>query len=120
VTLHALIQYLRYRWQAKGRHGTHSPFVYRFVEEVLRKKDGDLNSRVLQYADAEVLPLERISQAGPNNIVFVPKPHANREATAAWNAHCARPDVTLSIDLYHTGLLLFRKEFKRKQHFILR
>lgn len=32
------LDYLRYTWKAKGRHGTHSPFVYAFVEQVLRNK----------------------------------------------------------------------------------
>ncbi len=39
MNFHSLIEYLKYRWHALGRHGTHSPFVYDFVERVLQRKD---------------------------------------------------------------------------------
>jgi hypothetical protein len=38
MTLHAFIEYLKYRWKAMGRHGTHSPFVYDIIENVLLNK----------------------------------------------------------------------------------
>ena len=33
-----MLEYIKYRWNAKGRHGTHSPFVYRLVDECFQIK----------------------------------------------------------------------------------
>ena len=38
MTLHAVIQYLKYICRAKGRHGMHSPFVYDLIVDVLLDK----------------------------------------------------------------------------------
>lgn len=38
MTLHALSEWVKYRWRAKGRHGVHSPFVYDFVDKGLHRK----------------------------------------------------------------------------------
>lgn len=37
--LKQILNYSRHWMKAKGRHGTHSPFVYAFVERVLRNKN---------------------------------------------------------------------------------
>jgi hypothetical protein len=39
VTLHALKEYIKYRWKAKTRHGIHSPFVYDLIDKVLFNKE---------------------------------------------------------------------------------
>ncbi len=42
--------------------------------------------------------------------------HWSDEMERAWEQVRALPEVTLSVDLFHMGLLFFRKEFREKQH----
>lgn len=41
------------------------------------------------------------------------------EMTEAWNTICNDPRVSVSIDIFHFGLVFFRKE-QSKQHFVIR
>lgn len=49
MTLYALFQYIHYKWHAKTRHGIHSPFVYAFIDNVLRKQEKNFAADIVHY-----------------------------------------------------------------------
>ncbi len=52
--------------------------------------------------------------------IVIPGIHRSAESTQTWNHLRAHGAVKMSIDLYGIGLLLFRDEFKVKQHFVVK
>ena len=46
--------------------------------------------------------------------------HWSQETEAAWATIKQHPEVGCTIDLFFIGIVLFRKEFSVKQHFIIR
>lgn len=55
-----------------------------------------------------------------NNSIFIfDDIYLNKNMQEAWQEICNHPQVSVSIDIYHYGLLFFRKE-QAKQHFYLR
>ncbi len=41
-------EYIKYRWNAKGRHGIHSPFVYDLLDKCLKIKLADADKKSLE------------------------------------------------------------------------
>ena len=70
---------------------------------------------------ATLLPLlERVlPDVNNNSVCAIANIHQSEEMETAWEAIKKDPNVTVTIDTYHLGLVFFRKE-QTKQHFIIR
>lgn len=129
MSFYQFIQYLKYRLKAKNRHGIHSPFVYALTDQCLLAGSGDLlTKRLPEYFGSEHIqwfskePEEWLEKLDPLNgvdVYIVPDIHKTEQHTNAWGQIMNDKRVMLSIDLFKTGLIINRKDFKEKQHFVL-
>lgn len=135
MNLFQLKEWWRYKRAAKGRHGVHSPFVYRFITKGLRKGKGNLLERCITFLEAEsMVPLVITSDAqgweaafaasGPllesGTVIFFPDIHKDAARLAMWQDYCADQRVNLSVEFWQLGLLFHHTDFKEKQHFVLK
>jgi predicted O-methyltransferase YrrM len=63
---------------------------------------------------------ELLIKANNDSILIFDDVHWSSEMEAAWETIKNNTAVTCSIDLFFIGIVFFRKEFKEKQHFIIR
>lgn len=61
-----------------------------------------------------------LSKKNNDSILVFDDIHWSKEMKAAWETIKNNAAVTCSIDLFFIGIVLFRKEFKEKQHFVIR
>jgi predicted O-methyltransferase YrrM len=61
-----------------------------------------------------------LSHCRENTILVFDDIHWSEEMERAWESIKANEQVLLSIDLFFIGLIFFKKEFKVKQHFMIR
>lgn len=122
MSLYEFIAYIRYRLKAKKLHGIHSPFVYEFQDKcLLENTDLPLKDRLENYFGKENLRWQvGITEMSNEVVIVIPAIHKNKQQTLAWEKMVSNENVLLSIDLFHFGLLVNKKEFKEKQHFVLR
>jgi len=63
---------------------------------------------------------ELLAKTNNDSILVFDDIHWSSEMEAAWETIKKDPTVTCSIDLFFIGIVFFRKEFKEKQHFVIR
>ena len=63
---------------------------------------------------------ELLAKTNNNSILVFDDIHWSSEMEAAWETIKKDAAVTCSIDLFFIGIVFFRKEFKEKQHFVIR
>lgn len=64
--------------------------------------------------------LELLAKAKNDSIFVFDDIHWSKEMEAAWHTIKEHPDVRCTVDLFFIGIVLFRKEFLDKQHFVIR
>ncbi|MFZ1529230.1 MAG: class I SAM-dependent methyltransferase [Ferruginibacter sp.] len=65
--------------------------------------------------------LQQLAAMANENAIFVfDDIHWSAEMEEAWQKIKAHPAITLTIDLFFIGIVLFKKDFKAKQHFVIR
>lgn len=82
---------------------TQSLGAYIYIKEVLDRKT---LATILAACHAE-------------SILIIERPYRNKEVLETWNWLKNKTSVKISLDLYHLGILFFRKEQKEQAHYQL-
>ena len=93
------------------------------LDEYIKKnnKIGLMYSNInTDYASMMVYFNQLLGSIQPDSILIFQNIHFSRDMERAWEEIKANEIVTLTIDLFYTGIVLFRKENKVKQDFSIR
>jgi predicted O-methyltransferase YrrM len=100
----------------EGDFSKSMPLLFSRIHQVdLAFVDGNHRKKpTLEYFEA------LLKYATPYTILIFDDIHWSREMEEAWSEIKAHESVTLTLDLFFIGIVFLRKEFKQKQHFIIR
>lgn len=116
-------QWIKYRVTAKSRHGVHSPFAYHFSENVLYKQSRrNLKQKLLAYfKEYDIVWNDwRLGAEAEQTVIILEGIHQSKKREDEWNQVLSKANVKLSMDVFDFGILLFKKDFLVKQHFVLK
>ncbi|MDD4820253.1 MAG: hypothetical protein PHD21_05410 [Flavobacteriales bacterium] len=137
MSLSYIYSYLYYISEARNQYFVHSPFVYSMMTQCINKRYFlfyDTPKKLLarftafmeqEHANIDVIGKEKdlgtycsaVFNAG--DVLFIMSPHCGKNREKAFNALCERKDITLSIDLFHVGIVFPHRDMV-KEHFILK
>lgn len=134
---------LKFILQAKNQYGIHSPFLFKLYEEVVAPRLGvrkcrscgisvwrsydKLLYKIKDHYGAEPISTDSgftgadavLRLPDGTDVVLVKYPHRTKSIEEAWHSLTDDERVTLSVDLFHTGLAFTSPRLAR-QHILLR
>ncbi|MBO6118345.1 MAG: hypothetical protein J6P44_07375 [Bacteroidales bacterium] len=129
-------QYIKYIIHAENEFSLHSPFLFKFYTNVIKRKNDKKSSKKEQliyninktFPDFQVInpciqtnyqQIEEITQ-NDKTIIILDDIHANKANHNVWENIVACNRKFITIDLFHLGILIYNTDIFFPQNFILR
>ncbi len=97
--------------------------VKELVQQTFPNVQFDENCVDLLFVDEMDVPsFQKIHSEGKlhnNSLILIGSVYGNKEILQQWNRLVTLPEITVSIDMYHCGLISIRRE-QVKEHFTIR
>lgn len=136
MSIYSIGSYFYYLCRSMSEYYVHSPYVYDLMQKCLRSRNIFQSSKsnhtatciekyvakegiVVKFIDISIDLSSFTTSALPSNTVLViESPHDSYEREKYFDILCKRKDITLSIDIFFTGIIFPHKDMK-KEHFVL-